>query len=446
MSQFSRRLTKSRPHLRNVRAPNLLREHFSFADFPKLSFDGQAVACALPEDIWLTDTTFRDGQQARPPFRLDQILKIYDLLHRIDGGSGLIRQSEFFLYSQRDRNAACACLDRHYRFPEIIGWIRSKPSDLDYVSQIGLKETGILMSVSDYHIFLKLGRTRQQALDDYLSIVRQALDCGITPRCHLEDITRADFDGFVLPLVDAILNIGQQAGVPLKIRLCDTLGLGVPYPEANLPRSVPKIITKLRELGVQSQQLEWHGHNDFHKAAVNGAAAWLYGCCSVNCTVFGVGERTGNPPLEALLVEQAQLQGNHPLVNYTALAELAELVQQDLNFEIPNNYPLVGRNANVTRAGIHADGMLKHTEVYSGFDADKLLNRPPRVTITDRTGRAGIAYWINTHFKTKINKGDPRIDQIKQRIDQVYTQNRTTSITDGEMQEWVQRTFQETDQ
>ncbi len=443
MLHFSDHSTTPKPLLCDVLAPNLFRETYSFADFPRLSFDGQSVACDLPDNIWITDTTFRDGQQARPPYHPQQILHIFDLLHQIDGGSGLIRQSEFFLYTERDRDAACACLERDYRFPEIIGWIRAKSSDLDYVSQMGLKETGILMSASDYHIFLKLGRTRRQALEDYLSIVRQALERGITPRCHLEDITRADFEGFVLPLVDALLSIGQEVGIPLKIRLCDTLGLGVPYPEASLPRSVPKMIATLRRLGVASEQLEWHGHNDFHKAAVNGAAAWLYGCCSVNCTAFGVGERTGNPPLEALLVEQAQLKGTHPQVNYTALAELAHYMQENLNFEIPSNFPLVGQNANVTRAGIHADGMLKHTEVYSGFDAGKLLNRPPHVAITDRSGRAGITHWINTHFQTQVNKGDPRIDQIKQKIDSFYATNRVASITDVEMKGWVQAAFTE---
>lgn len=438
-------MVRPKLEISDVSAPNLLREHYCYAEFPKLIFEDQSVPCNLPDSIWITDTTFRDGQQARPPYRLEQILKIYDLLHKIDGGGGLIRQSEFFLYSQRDREAVSACLERGYQFPEVIGWIRAKPSDLDYVSQAGLRETGILMSVSDYHVFFKLGKTRRQALEDYKAMVQLALDRHVIPRCHLEDITRADFDGFVLPLVDELLSLGQQAGVPLKIRLCDTLGLGVPYPEAALPRSVPKMMARLRSLGVPAEQLEWHGHNDFHKAAVNGAAAWLYGGCSVNCSVLGVGERTGNPPLEALLVEQAQLKGTHPLVNYACLGELAQWIQREMDFNIPQHYPLVGSNANVTCAGIHADGLAKHEEVYNAYDTDRLLNRPSRVDISDRSGTAGIAHWITRHFKIPVAKRDPRVGRLKQMIDEVYAAGRGTFISDQEMRTWVQGVFSDMD-
>jgi hypothetical protein len=75
------------------------------------------------------------------------------------------------------------------------------------------------------------------------------------------------------------------------------MGFGVSYPGAELPRSIPKLIYKLnRECGVPSDGLEWHGHNDFHKVHTNAATAWLYGCDFINTTLFGFGERTGNPP------------------------------------------------------------------------------------------------------------------------------------------------------
>jgi len=81
----------------DVAKPNLYREMFPYTEFPKVVFDGERIEYDIPEKIWITDTTFRDGQQARPPYKPDQILRIYDLLHEIDGGTGLIRQSEFFL-------------------------------------------------------------------------------------------------------------------------------------------------------------------------------------------------------------------------------------------------------------------------------------------------------------------------------------------------------------
>ncbi|GAI21278.1 unnamed protein product, partial [marine sediment metagenome] len=290
---------------------------------------------------------------------------------------------EFFLYSERDRKAVELCKARDYKFPEITGWIRAVPADFKLVSQMGLSETGILTSASDYHIFLKLRKTRAQAMNAYLDVVKAALDNGVIPRCHFEDVTRADYEGFVLPFAAELMKLAKRYNKPVKIRLCDTLGFGLPWPAVSLPRSVPKLIYGLRRLGVRSEWLEWHGHNDLHKVQVNATTAWLYGCSAANASIFGIGERTGNPPLEALVVEHAQFKGQTTGVNYAAITELTEYAGCELGFEIPHNYPLVGKDFNVTRAGIHADGLLKNEEIYNCFDTQKLLNRPVRVAITD---------------------------------------------------------------
>lgn len=427
--------------LADVDKPNLYRETFPYSAFPKVVFDNERVEYEIPEQIWITDTTFRDGQQAKPPYKPEQILRIFDLLHEIDGGTGLIRQCEFFLYSKRDRKAVELCQERGYRYPEITGWIRAVAADFKLVSQMGLKETGILTSASDYHIFLKLRKTRAQALNAYLDIVKAALDSGVRPRCHFEDITRADFEGFVLPFANELLKIGNEYKQPVKIRLCDTLGFGVPWPGVALPRSVPKLVQGLRKIGVQPEQLEWHGHNDFHKVLVDASTAWLYGCCAANAALFGCGERTGNPPLEALVVEHAQLKGMTEAVNYAAISELADYVRKEMSFEIPRNYPLVGRDFNVTRAGIHADGLLKNEEIYNCFNTEKLLNRSIGVAITDKTGAAGIKHWVEAHYEIEIAKHDPRIIKIKDLIDAEYAADRVSVISDDEMFAWVDEVF-----
>lgn len=428
--------------LDDVGKPNLYRETFPYSEFPKVIFDGPRLDYDLPKEIWITDTTFRDGQQARPPYKPEQILRIYDLLHEIDGGTGLIRQCEFFLYSEKDREAVELCKERGYKYPEITGWIRAVAADFKLVSQMGLAETGILTSASDYHIFLKLRKTRAQAMNAYLDIARAALDSGVIPRCHFEDITRADYDGFVLPFASELMKLAKEYDKPVKIRLCDTLGFGVPWSGVALPRSVPKMIHGLRQVPVPSEWLEWHGHNDLHKVQVDAATAWLYGCCAANAAIFGCGERTGNPPLEGLVVEHAQLKGVTEGVNYAAITELAEYARKELGLEIPRNYPLVGRDFNVTRAGIHADGLLKNEEIYNCFDTKKLLKRPVGVAITDKTGAAGIKHWVEARFDVVIPKHDPRITKIKDRIDAEYAADRVSMISDDEMFQWVQEAFE----
>ena len=434
-------MANKNPKLVDVAKPNLYREMFPYTEFPAVVFDRERVDYEIPEKIWITDTTFRDGQQARPPYKPEQILRIYDLLHEIDGGTGLIRQCEFFLYSDRDREAVELCKARDYKYPEVTGWIRAVASDFKLVSQMGLAETGILTSASDYHIFLKLRKTRAQALNGYLDIARAALDSGVIPRCHFEDITRADYDGFVLPFAAALMKLAEEYDRPVKIRLCDTLGFGLPWSAVALPRSVPKLIHGLRQIGVPAEWLEWHGHNDFHKVQVNAATAWLFGCCAANCAIFGNGERTGNPPLEALVVEHAQLKGMTKGVNYGAITELADYARKELDVDIPENYPLVGKDFNVTRAGIHADGLLKNEEIYNCFDTLKLLDRPIGVAITDKTGAAGIKHWIEARFEIQIPKHDPKITWIKDQIDAEYTVDRVSSISDKEMFQWVREAF-----
>ncbi len=429
--------------LEDVEKPNLYREVFPYTEFPRVIFDDQIVKYDIPEEIWITDTTFRDGQQARPPYTPEQILRIYDFLHEIDNDSGLIRQCEFFLYSKRDRKAVELCKERGYKFPEITGWIRASANDFKLVSQMGLGETGILTSVSDYHIFLKLRKTRAQAMQAYLDIVKTALDSGIIPRCHFEDITRADYDGFVLPFAVELMKLAKEYNKPVKIRLCDTLGFALPWPGVSLPRGIGKLIYGLRQVGVPSEWLEWHGHNDLHKVQVNATTAWLYGCCAANGSIFGVGERTGNPPLEAMVVEHAQLKGHLPGVNYAAITELTQYVCKEVGFEIPKNYPLVGDDFNVTKAGIHADGLLKNEEIYNCFDTKGLLNRPASVAITDKAGLAGIKHWIEARYEINIAKHDRRVIKTKDRIDEEYTDNRVSAISDEEMFEWVGQAFED---
>ncbi|MHC4987846.1 MAG: 2-isopropylmalate synthase [Planctomycetota bacterium] len=427
--------------LQDVDQPNLYRDVFPYTDFPKTVFEDAAVPMEIPEKIWITDTTFRDGQQSRPPYTPEQVLRIYDFFHEINGGTDLIRQSEFFLYSDKDRKAVQLCMERGYDFPEITGWIRAVAADFKFVTQLGLKETGILTSASDYHIFLKLKKTRAQAMEAYLSIVKSALDNGIIPRCHFEDVTRADYDGFVLPFANELLKLSQQYGAPVKMRLCDTLGFAVPHPNVTLPRSLPKLIAGLRKIGVPSEWIEWHGHNDFHKVQVCAATAWLYGCAAANCSVFGVGERTGNPPLEALVVEHAQLCGTNPKINYAAITEMARYANKELNFNLPTNYPLVGKDFNITRAGIHADGLLKNEEIYNCFDTEKLLKRPVGVAITDKSGAAGIKHWLEERYDIDIPKHDPRVIFIKEKIDAEYSADRISTISDNEMIAWSEEAF-----
>lgn len=293
----------------------------------------------------------------------------------------------------------------HLIFPEVTSWIRASKEDFKLVKEIGMKETGILVSCSDYHIFMKLKMNRRQAMEHYLSVIRDCLEEGISPRCHLEDITRADIYGYVVPFCLELMKLMKQYKIPIKVRACDTMGYGVNYPGAVIPRSVQGIIYAIHtHAGVPHELIEWHGHNDFYKAVSNSTTAWLYGCSGINTRV---------------------------------ITEIAEYYETEIGYHIPSRTPFVSKNFNVTRAGIHEDGLLKNEEIYNIFDTGKFLDRPVLCAVSNTSGLAGIAPCINTYFRLsddqKVSKSSELVEYIKTWVDEEYADGRVTVVTDAEL-------------
>lgn len=429
--------------LQDVDEPNLYPDIYNYEEIPRVPFNHRRVPTGMPEEIWITDTTFRDGQQSVEPYSVEQIVTLFKLMSKLGGPFGIIRQTEFFVYSEKDRKAIEKCRELDLKFPEITTWIRATKEDFQLVRDLEIQETGILVSCSDYHIFNKMKLTRKQAMEKYLNTVKMAFEAGVVPRCHLEDITRADFYGFVVPFVNELMKLSEEAGIPVKIRACDTMGYGVPYTEVALPRSVPGIIYGLQHYSdVPSEMLEWHGHNDFYKAVANASTAWLYGACAVNCSLLGIGERTGNVPLEAMVMEYASLRGSLDGMDSTVITEIADYFRKEIGYEIPPMTPYVGRSFNSTRAGIHADGLLKDEQIYNIFNTGKILNRRPTVMLGKASGLAGVAYWINENYSLpesgQVDKHDELVIKLKEWIDAEYEDGRQTMLTTSELEEKIE--------
>jgi isopropylmalate/homocitrate/citramalate synthase len=438
--------------------PDLLESMFPFSNVPQAAFSGKAYEridgelvefdfdTRRSEPLVLSDTTFRDGQQARPPYTREQMLDLYRLLGKLSGPNRVIDNTEFFLYSDNDIETVAACLEVYAEnpsFPQPTAWIRGLRDDALYLKlmqEMGIKETGLLSSCSDYHIFLKLNKNWKTAAEEYLTMAKMAAERDVRVRFHLEDVTRSNIDGFVLPFVGMIARFADELPEELKpkIRLCDTMGFGLPYPAMKLPRSVPKLVYKIRKEGIPSHRLEWHGHNDFHMVIANAMAAWLYGCDILNGTLLGFGERTGNPPLEGAIILYRALKGPNG-TNTKAITEIADYYRE-MGAIIPPNHPFVGDDANRTRAGIHGHGLAMDERIYQIFDTASLLGTPPTITITDKSGMQGIVYWVQCYLaedvaeRTEIAVKKTRLVQIAKWVDYQYDElGRTTGISDDEM-------------
>jgi citrate (Re)-synthase len=413
--------------------PQYFREVFPTEGFPRLE-----RPATMPAEVWTTETTHRDGQQGGLPLTLEAGLAIYDDICAFSGNSGAIRQAEFFVYRPSDRAMLEGALER-YNTPgglhrvEPTTWIRASSSDVALVRALGVRETGMLASASDYHTFHKFSPGgREQAARVYLEAVERVLEAGLRPRLHLEDCTRAPRE-FVLPLVEAVMRLAEPypADQRPKFRVCDTMGLGWPWPTSasdGWPRSIPAIFAALRALGLAPADLEFHPHNDTHLVVANCLAALLAGCGSINGTLLGKGERTGNAPLEGVILHLLGLgyfAAQPP--DFRALNTLAERYQA-MGQGVPAKYPLFGRDAHRTRAGIHADGLNKFWWMYAFCDTNALLGRPLEVSITKESGLAGLVFMAKQHSGQAWSKDHPNIRAAHQVLQAEFEAGRQSAV------------------
>ncbi len=418
--------------------PDYFLESFPQESFPRYVWTERPTH--LPTRVWTTETTHRDGQQGGLPLTTEQSLEIYDILCKFTGTSGAIRQAEFFAYRDSDKRALQGALERFGSGAPIepTTWIRAKREDVFLIRSLGVKETGMLASISDYHTFHKFSPGgREVAMKSYLEAVEISLDNGIKPRLHLEDATRADIN-FVLSFVQAVLEKAAPFPYSLrpKFRICDTMGLGLPYDDVALPRSIPKFFRELRKAGLQSEDLEFHPHNDTWLIVPNCLAAIREGCAVINGTCLGKGERTGNAPLEAVLLHLIGMGYYQQAPDFKALNELAELYA-NMGETLPAKYPLYGKDAHRTRAGIHADGLNKFWWMYAPFDVPKLLGRPLEVSLTKESGLAGLIFVIKQHLGVTLAKDDVGLQGIHRHITEQFDNGRMTSVEWEELEPLV---------
>lgn len=377
---------------------------------------------SLPKLI--TDTTMRDGAQDAcfAIFPNEAKLKYFDLLHKLDNGTGTIDCVEVFIYQKRDLWTLEKLLERGYDFPRVTTWTRATPKDIrDLVKVSGgqIKETGILASASDHHIFDRLSfRSKEEAIEKYQAVILTACENGIVPRVHLEDATRADIEGWVIPFMTKVME--ETKGLA-RFRICDTLGLGTPDPYAALPFGIPRLVATLSR--ATDAELEFHGHNDFGYAMANSMAALRYGCKKVNTAFGGLGERTGNTPLEQVVANYVREYGN-PGLKLETLAEIAELMESEV-VAISEKQPIVGSGVFTTQAGLHQSGVSRQDKspgglIYLPFEPDTVGRRDAELNrIGALSGMDGIVSVLNQYREAHGLPG-PQFTAVSRLVKMVY--------------------------
>ena len=404
-----------------------------YDDLPKIKLP-------LGQEVFISDSTIRDGSQMPGVvMSRSQKLQIYEYLHKIG-----IEKLEAFLFNKRDKEAARAMLNRGYEFPEVTGWARANPADIDIILEMdGIKETGILMSVSDSHIIDKMGLpTREAAEEKYLDALQYAVDHGLRTRAHIEDMTRADNYGFVFPLCKKIIEIDPDC----TIRLCDTLGMGVPFDGVDEPYGIPHMVRHLKDV-VGVKNIETHVHDDYGLGMANSLAGYWYGANWSSLTFLGIGERAGNTELEKIVLFLMQRVEGFEKYNLEAATEFGKFMEAELGIRVPRNKAVVGKNIFAHESGIHTAGVIKNPFTYEAY-LPELVGGKRQLLIGDSSGMEVLKHKVEETLnelmkvRTKVLKKDPRLKAIQSEIQRLYDQElRVSCISDEEIKGYVEKYF-----
>ncbi|MDK2832087.1 MAG: citrate (Re)-synthase [Methanolobus sp.] len=403
-----------------------------YDDLPKIKLP-------LGQEVSISDSTIRDGAQMPGiVMKSQQKFQIYNYLHRIG-----IEKLETFVYNERDRKAIKLMMDQGYEFPEITGWARANPADIDMVLNIdGIEETGVLMSVSDPHIVDKMGLTREAAEEKYLNALQYAVDHGLRTRAHIEDMTRADNYGFTFPLIKKIMDIDPDC----TIRVCDTIGFGIPFEGVDEPFGIPMITKYLKdELNVKN--IETHCHDDFGFAVANSIAGYWHGANWSNVTFLGIGERAGNAEMEKLLLFLARRIEGFDKYNLDSIVEFSKFMQDEIGIRIPRNKSVVGNNVFAHESGIHSAGVIKNPFTYEPYPPE-IVGGKRIFLIGDSSGIEVLRYKVQEtlnelmEVNIEIDKNDKRLRAIQAEIQKLYNdEKRVSCISDEEIMAYVKKYF-----
>lgn len=400
--------------------------------YQRLIYDWNLVdAPPPPSVVMLDDETLRDGLQS-PSVRTPTIDEKIQILHLIDAlgietadiglpgaGPHVVRDVERLareISASRLRvKANCAA--------------RTHVNDIRPIAEIQQK-TGVPLECC---AFIGSSPIRQYTegwtLDWLLRNTEEAIGFavghGLDVMYVTEDTTRADPD-----TLRAIYLCAIRAGAR-RICIADTVGHATPAGTRALVRFVAGVIAESgEEIGI-----DWHGHRDRDLAVINSLAALEAGATRVHGTALGIGERVGNTPMDTLLVNLVMM--GYAKYDLRRLVEYCTVVSRATGVPIPDNYPVVGRDAFRTATGVHAAAVVKAWRkgdrdlmdmVYSAIPAS-LVGREQEIEIGPMSGRSNVVFWLE-------KRGIPPTDAVVDRVFQKAKASRTT-LTEEEILEAV---------
>jgi homocitrate synthase NifV len=316
----------------------------------------------------ICDTTLRDGEQsAGIVFANLEKVRIARLLDEIG-----VQQIEAGIPAMGgDEKKAVKQIANLGLEASILGWNRANKEDIAHSIDCGVDSVAISMSSSDIHIQHKLMKSREWVLEKITESVEYAKAHGVYISANAEDASRADPDFLI-----TFAKTAKEAGAN-RFRYCDTIGMLEPR------RSYDDIKRIIEHAKID---VEMHTHNDFGMATANAIAGVQAGAKYVSTTVLGIGERTGNSPLEEIAMTAKHILKMDVHFDTTRFREVSEYVASAASRTIPGWKPIVGENCFAHEAGIHTDGVIKYLSNYEPYTPEEVgLKR--KIVIGKHSGR-----------------------------------------------------------
>ena len=371
-------------------------------------------------NVKVIDTTCRDGEQMPGvSFTVEEKLEIARRLDEL----GVEQMETFATYNEDDRESARMIADENLDI-SLMGWNRPVIEDLKDSISNGVDAVAISIATSDIHLVHKLRMSRKKMIEKMVTAIEYAKKQGVYVCFNAEDGTRTELKHLV-----QFIKAGEEAGAD-RFRLCDTIGVLTPASTRYLVDGV------MKEMEID---LELHAHNDFGISLANALAAAEAGAnfknrtMWISTTVNNLGERAGNVPLEALLLN---LKRHYSVKKYHTekLFPLCKFVEQVSMVRIAPNMPIAGENIFRHKSGIHQDGVIKHPLTYEVFTPEE-IGTHRTIALGKHSGKAAIKYKLE---ELGVECDSDEIEVLRHLVNRLAVE-RKSPLTDDEFMHLVLR-------
>ncbi len=311
----------------------------------------------MSEKIYIFDTTLRDGEQSPgASMNLHEKIQIAEVLEEMKVD---IIEAGFPIASKGDFEAVTE-ISKNLKNSTIAGLARANLADIDKaweaVKHAKSPRIHTFIATSPVHMKYKLKKTPEEVLDAIKVSVSHARKLCDNVEWSCEDAGRSDVN-FLFKCIDLAITSGATT-----INIPDTVGYTLPYEFSSIFKAVKENVNNIDKIILSS-----HTHNDLGLAVANSIAAVQEGARQVECTINGLGERAGNAALEEIVMTlkvKKDLIPFHTDIKTESITKASKLVSSITGFTVQPNKAIVGANAFAHEAGIHQDGMLKHSGTY----------------------------------------------------------------------------------